>query len=429
MRSISQIDFAIATGMFILLFALVVGTTSDYFTSIKDELKDSQQVSEAIRLLDSFSGFGLPANWYENASVETKVINASYARVFNALTNETKLVITDELKSYNDGNYVCISPANGQNAIEIQFNASLENNSIIGSAVFTITYNASAFERDNGKGDEKDDAYIFSTYFADWGGVASSEWQNWSHEIGKYIESAKGANAIRIYLFFVQSNATLCLDHASLKINWTSEDSFPRQIGLATWIYEVEVVANNTKHFYINQSANVTNLTNELVEVNLSQLGFSEIDVNSIIVLDENLNKIACNVSASVVRFAINLTANETRCFKIRFDDDSNYTKPFCNSSINGNNSIRERVYTLPRRKAIQLRKVHAMKNLDYLLLKRSHNVANDFALSLKNESSSFLEFGKSTPRISNVHCLKRYLTCQGEKFEMKPCELKICVW
>jgi len=432
MRGISQVDFAIATGMFILLFALFVGTTSDHLISVKEELKELASRSDALSLLNSLSSFGLPAKWYENVSINQSTLSVAFARVFNAFTNETKSIVTNELKSYGDGSYFCISPANGENAIEIVFeSANLTSDVIVGSSVFLVVYNATAFERDSGKGDKKDDALIFSKYFADWGGIASDEWTNWSFNIGEHVETPEQANSIRITLYYVQeAEAKLCMDYASVKLNWTKSKLLPLQFGLGTRIYEVKVIANNSKPFYINQSANVTNLTNELILVNFSQLGFASIDFNSVKVFDENFNQVPCNVSPSnaTLSFVTNLSTNETKIFTVRFDDDSNYTNAFCNSSVVGNNSIVEKSVPFLSRKVMQLRKIELFKHLDYLILKRRIGLGRDFRVKLRNESDVIFELGKAIPRAANIHAFERDVLCQDERFELKKCELSVYV-
>jgi len=118
-------------------------------------------------------------------------------------------------------------------------------------------------------------------------------------------------------------------------------------LSLVSKAYRFYVIINNTQPYLKNQSAAVSDLENELVIVNFSSLGCPDIDFNSVRVYNSSEDNVKCEVDPErkILKFLVNISAFESKEFKVWFDDDSNFTVPFCNFSISGSDNLTEIIY------------------------------------------------------------------------------------
>ncbi len=118
-------------------------------------------------------------------------------------------------------------------------------------------------------------------------------------------------------------------------------------LSLVSKAYRFYVIINNTQPYLKNQSAAVSDLENELVIVNFSSLGYPDIDFNSVRVYNSSGSAIKCEIDPErkILKFLVNISAFESKEFKVWFDDDSNFTLPFCNFSISGSDNLTEIIY------------------------------------------------------------------------------------
>jgi len=84
--------------------------------------------------------------------------------------------------------------------------------------------------------------------------------------------------------------------------SWNHSDvsSYPARLGLKTDMYRFFVLVNNSQDYLKNQSGNLADLTNELVEINKTAFGL-DFDENSILVLDEDGNSMSYNISGDMI--------------------------------------------------------------------------------------------------------------------------------
>ena len=436
LKGISQVDFAIASAMFILLFAFLVGFATDYFTSMKNDVIALEKKTSALTFFRDLLSEGEPQNWASLLREYRNETGAYWGRSFKRATNETLALFTNgEINQSSDAKYACVVNDEGADAFEAKFpNLSLPGNAIIGEVKFKVIYNATSFETSGGSGDWKDDFYVFSTYLEDWGGTAGIEWIEWNSSNAKSIvKNSTLANAMRTTLYYKPTGApgTACFDLINVSVEWSVYPFYPRKLGLMTKIYEFTLEVNNSLPYYKTPAASAVDLTNELVEINFSQLGFSDIDFNSIRVY-EGSNPVACavNSAAKTLNFTVSLAANQSRYFTILFDDDSNFTAPFCDDAISGVDNLSEIYYPIEGKKVLQYRKLAALNESSYELMKSSVRMSYNFNLTLFDENESIVfSYGKKIPRIENVYSFETSVMYQNSTGDLRSGKLRIYVW
>lgn len=82
-----QIDFAVAVGFFLVLFAFLVSHTTQYYASVKETAELAVVRSEALSLLEAANREPVPANW---SSAPLKLGLRSYAFRFFVPVNNTQ---------------------------------------------------------------------------------------------------------------------------------------------------------------------------------------------------------------------------------------------------------------------------------------------------------------------------------------------------
>ncbi len=139
------------------------------------------------------------------------------------------------------------------------------------------------------------------------------------------------------------------------------------ELGLFSKEYRFTVVLNNSQEYLRNQSATLTDLNNELVQINLSQLGITNIDFNSIRVYNSSENAIKCEIdpSTKTIKFSTPIKLLEVKRFYVYFDDDSNFATPFCDTTITGDDNLTEIVEPIEAFEAVQFKKLETFSVYD----------------------------------------------------------------
>ncbi len=187
-----------------------------------------------------------------------------------------------------------------------------------------------------------------------------------------------------------------------------------QRIGLSTRSYRLEIIMSNNQSFLINQSQSVTDLSNELVSFNYSDMGFSGIDVNSTVIYDGS-TEVPYQINGSAITFRRDISANAIKVFILYFDDDSNFSSRSTN--ITGSNVIGETIYPAYPLTVVQHKKLQALNSSNYSAVMPSLQ-GRDFRITLYNTEVSpntvFFEYGGEVSRAENVVSVQRYALFQN---------------
>lgn len=209
---------------------------------------------------------------------------------------------------------------------------------------------------------------------------------------------------------------------------WSSSGDVDR-LGLASRAYRLYIAVDNSKPFYLNQSQNATDLTNELVSFLYSDLGFANIDTNSTEIYESGA-RVPYNINGNNITFRTDISANTAKTFTVYFDDDSNFTSR--SAGIDGNNTITETVHFVQPISVLQYRKMQTLNASNYTAVRNSLGV-NDFSLLLEdtdtNPVSAFFFYGGEAPRSGNVIALPRHSIFQNSTAGIRNGKITVKTW
>ena len=437
MKALAQIDFTIATAMFILIFAFLAGFTTDYFTSMKNDIVLLERKATLMTFLQSLLDYGLPENWHTLTQTYENSTTPYYARSFDRSNNATIAVFSSgELSQIDDESYACIVNKDGANAMEVFFpNLSLPPDALVGTVKFAVRYNSTYFETSSGAGDWKDDFLVLEQYLSDWGGNVSVEWIWWySGDASTIVDEPNEANSLKVTLYYKPTGppSTACIDFINASVKWSLYPYYPRRLGLAQKLYEVMIIVNNSLPYYKTPATEPIDLISELVTVDFDWLGY-EVDLNSTEVIDSSGNPVPCSVDHAndAVNFSVSIAAGEVKRFVVRFMADSNFSQPRCNATIAGEDNLTEMRGPLSYRKVIGYRKLMTLGDMDYGVLKSAIGVEQlDFNITLLNESRDiYFSFGKDLPRIEEIYSLEAPVVFQDAFGELHDGVLRLYLW
>ncbi len=125
-------------------------------------------------------------------------------------------------------------------------------------------------------------------------------------------------------------------------------------IGLSSWAYASNVIVNNTQ----NQ-----NFSNELVSFDMNALGYGDVDLNSIAILDQGTS-LSYQRSGTRIDFVGSVPIG-VKVFRAFWDDDSNFTDRSSSLGSWGNN-LTEVVSKPERFSVVQYRRMQYLSYIDY---------------------------------------------------------------
>lgn len=193
------------------------------------------------------------------------------------------------------------------------------------------------------------------------------------------------------------------------------------RIGLHSYAYRLFILLNNTEGNLI--SGNVTDLSDEVVEFNLSSI-FSGADYNSTAIY-YNENPVPYSRSGDIITFKTDISANQSKFFTIYFDDNSNFTDR--SVAISGSNRVGEQIYPVERISLLQYRNLEKLENSNYTAIK--NNLGNLHISIYDLAGNLFFSFGDSVPRKGNIVALQRYILYQNSTAGVNNGKLVVRVW
>lgn len=207
-----------------------------------------------------------------------------------------------------------------------------------------------------------------------------------------------------------------------------NDTSLPERIGLYTKAYRFLILVNNTGSSYLNQSQSVINLSNELVNFSFSDLGYSGININSTVVLDDNNRTLSYQISGEEIRFAAIVNASAQRWYVVYFDDDSNFTSR--SASVAVTNNLSERIYPTEQINIVQYQQMNELSVSNYTLV-RNATSNRDFHIRLRdvNTSANQINYGADEPRRGTVVALQRFVMYQNATANVNQGRLIVQTW
>ena len=436
-KASAQVDFAIASGMFIIIFAFLVLFSTDYFSSLKNDATLTEKRGFALSLLNDLLDQGEPASWQFSMQTFSNNSAANWSISLNRTTNSTiRTFSAGELNQAGDSKYAYINNSELADVLEFTFPyLGIPQNAAMGNSSFKVLYNTSSFEQSGGDGDYKDDLTAFSegfeTYMDDWGnGSTSSLWIWWnSTDYLLWLYQTKDANNLVARLYFSPSSPGICyFDQINFTANYSYYPYYPKKLGISADIYIMEILLNNT----------VQELAAENVTVNFTLLGYPDADMNSIFVQNETGSPISCNVSGKILTFQTQISNGVTKWFRVWFSKNStsNFSSAACSATVSsGTNSLttanrNETLFSVQRSSAIHYSKLSALNSSNYMIMKNLTDVKYDFHVTLKNSTGSpIFEYGGEIPSRADINALQRSVIYQNSSAGINYGTLYLYMW
>lgn len=216
------------------------------------------------------------------------------------------------------------------------------------------------------------------------------------------------------------------LSESEIYTHWAYENLLDR-LGLMTKVYRFYVYVNNTDEFWYNSSVAPRNIANELIRINYTDLGLGA-SVSSTSIYDSNGLWTAYEINGTVVTFGTNIQPNADKTFTIYVDDDENFREQ--TTSITGTDNLSEVIImqTIP---LVQYKKITFLNNSNYTRVKNATQLPRDFSLRLVNENTSVVElnFGPPPPPSGNVVAFRRFTLYQNSTGGIRKGRLTVQVW
>lgn len=484
-KGITQIDYIIAAGVFILVFALVVQFVSNYFSNIGDKTNIRVMTDQARQLLDAAERGPEPVTWpydTQNASLvlmmhlDNSTLDGSQYGNNGTITggaNCSAAVVgrLDSGCSFDGVNdYIDVADSNSLDLVnEWTIMAWVKRNSINSQHSIVEKYDWA-----NGKGgysmrinsNNKFIAYtvLNQTLSDDNCGTTSTTISNgtWYHVAATFDTNT---NTIICYVNGVaESTNSNALNNSlpgdlSLRIGARGNDAATKfngsidevlvynrtlsaneiynhyayenlldKIGLASGAYEFYITVNDTLQYARNQTAPVVSIASEKVIFNYTDLGYGA-NVPSTAIYEDNGSAVPYSISGNIITFSTAITAGTAKYFTVYFDDDSNFAER--TSTITGADNLTEIIGHVDKFPIIQYRKLLLLNNSNYFAVKNATGLPRDFNMQLVDigTNATILNFGPASPRHGNVVAFQRYATYQNSTSAINRGRLVIQSW
>ena len=481
LKGISMLDFMIAAGIFLLVFAFLVNYMTGYMTTPKGTSDVARLRSEAFSLLSIADRGAEPANWPELKADSSTVLlmhfnnnTLDYSGLGNNGTNygaNCSLAVAGRFYSacsfdgVND--YILMNDSNSlDNSDKLTIEAWVYPKTLDGVARAIISKRVAINNQHSYDLFFRTDNKLFIDVVGSdnrFNTISSFSINTWYHIVLVYDGTLASDQISKVYINGIldktsyeisssipnyQSNLTIgTLDAGDGRFfNGTIDEvaiynrtlsaaeiyehysSGLKRLGLSTKAYRFFIKVNNSLPFQINQSANMTNLTSELVTFNLTDMGFSP-DYNSFAIYNESNSTLPYMLNGSNVTFSTAININETKWFTVYFDDDSYFSN--ASAAITGVNNLTETVFPAASLQLLQYKKINELSNSNYTLIKNGTDIKNSFKITITDAdtNASVLSYGPALPRIGNIIALQRYAVYQNSTAGIRNGKIIVNVW
>ena len=475
-KGFTQIDYIIATGIFLVVFALVVQYVGNFFSGVVATTNVRIMTTEANDFLGIAGREPIPESWpYIDAN--------SSALLYMHLDNST----LDSSAYANDGVITganCSANVAGKldtacsfdgidDSIDVPYSANLDiNNSFTIEAWINLNnYTSGGGNTDRASIVQHTGQYYVTvdsatgkldTYAA--GLTAQHTSSNSSIPLGNWTHVLIGYNGSHLTWYIngaldklMNVSGAITQDPRSISIGgepgfgrflngsideviiWNRSlsqqeiyeryayDTTLRRIGLSTRAYRFYIVLNNSRALWINQSKAWTNLTDELVVFNYSDLG-TPARVSSTSIYDDNGDNVPYNINGNTITFNSSVAVNTTKNFTVYFDDDANF--PERTTSVAGSNNLTERIFPVQSIGIVQYRKIIFLNNSGYAAVKNATQLPRDFRITLADSNGlAVLTFGAQPPQSGNIVATRRFVIYQNATGHIRGGSMNVQVW
>ncbi len=483
-KGVTQIDYIIAAGVFILVFALVVQFVSNYFSNIGDKTNIRVMTDQARQLLDTAERGPEPANWPYNAQNASLVLmmhldnstldSSQYgnngtlqggancsAAVIGRLDTGCSFDGIDDLIRVNDqaninfttGNsFTVLVRINPQALATASWTAVSKQNAVSGAG-WRMFLNTTSRELMAIVSDGTNSVTLTS-----YNNVSNS---SWSH-IAMVVDREGNASSLYLNGIVVNSSANISSvgsvrNGEPLRIGSISDGQYFNgsidevlvynrslsanevrnhyayetlldKIGLGSSTYEFYIIVNNTLQYARNQTAPVVTIASENVIFNYTDLGY-KVNVPSTMIYEEGGPVVPYSISGNTITFSTAITAGTAKYFTVYFDDDSNFAER--TSTVTGVDNLTESIGHIQAFPLVQYRKLLLLNNSNYMAVINATGLPRDFNMQLIDTGTSvaIMNFGPSAPPSGNVVAFQRYTLYQNSTGDIKRGRLLIQSW
>lgn len=427
-KGMSQADYIIAAGMFIVVFALVAQFALSYYSSSSEAAEVLDLNSDGRSLLMAADYEPVPSAWPEiDPNKETGLVLLMH---FN---NESRY--SEGTTSFND------------------FSAQGNDGSCSGTACPYYTWNATL-----GGGmvfDGVDDFVNVSTL-----GVmktveywkknsTDSAWHHIANSSGTMYFDGVSTSLRTIYVTNTSGNILIGINETGSYFNGTIDEVAiynralgageimnhynyglrNRRVGLRSDAYRFLIVVNNTASNYYNPGVSPVNLATELVVFNYSEMGYNNVDYKSTKIYDDMNMSLPYQINGDNITFVADVNASQARWYIVYFDDDSIFEDR--SSAVTGVDNLSETRYAVEKINVLQFRKIMDLNRTNYTAARNLTEIGSEFRIRIYdvNTSSYFYSFGSTPPRRGDIVSFQRYMLYQNSTADINRGRMRIQVW
>lgn len=478
-----QLDFVIATGLFLILFAFIVLSFSTFVTPIKDIADIAQIRSEAETLRGVADNEYTPKDWPPSFADA----NTVFLLRFDNSTNDSSNSRNDGTGS---GGLDCNQTVQGMILSACAFNGINSAVNVSNNAATNVTGNftieawvrpessgtksiASKFETGNNQrsyalflnSNDNIDFRISSDGSSVINAVSNTTLSNnaWYHVAGVFrtntsldvyvngvlennnkssVPSSAFGSAVATTVggkggaaasFFNGTIDEVRLYNRSLNTSEVKEHfelgKKLRRLGLGTKAYKTIILVNNTAAFLRNASDPVARITNEKVVFNISSL-IESYDLNSVMIYDDYNRSVPYQRAGQNFSFIVEVNATQERWYTVYFDDDSRrFVGP--SSTVSGVDNLTETAFTPERVDVIQYDKLAQVNLTNATHIKQGMGLEGSFRIKITDveTNTTALDVGDTLPKTSNVVSLQRFVLFQNSTAGIRKGKMIVKVW
>jgi hypothetical protein len=151
-------------------------------------------------------------------------------------------------------------------------------------------------------------------------------------------------------------------------------------------------------------------------------------DIGSTTIFDDTGNYVPYEVSGKAVIFTTNIPVNATKNYTIYFDDDSNFTRQSTPQA--GFDNLTEQVFGPERVMVIEQRKMELLAGSSYSFIKSFNGLPKDFRISVvDSQTGSAFAFGGTPPNAGNIVAMRRFVIFQNSTGSIRRGYLNVQTW
>jgi hypothetical protein len=487
-KGIIHVDFIIAVGIFLGVFIYFVTYTTDYYSSVKDVAEISEKISEAMSLLEASEKNHQPVNWPESMPAGSTVLlmhlnndTLDYSGHGNNGTPNSA-----DCSTSSEGRFFTGCSFDGiDDSIAIGNSDSLEMRTKDMSVSLWLKAFPDPIEQRIWSGAWSDfplwflvmDGNLPAPYGAGCGSdklslgfandtnnrfsVCSTSIVNngeWHHVAAVFDRDeymslyVNGVREGRVNISSLSSSNMSSGESFTLGSTWNNyfngtidevvvfekalsesevkelyQKSLTR-IGIHTFAYRFYIKINNSIDYRKNQTVSDTDIEDELVSFNLTEI-FGKADKFSVNIVDNQSTPVPFQVSSDNITFTANVSVNQAAWFTVIFDDDSFFPNP--SVTVSGSDNLTETFTAWERIDIMQYEKIRQLNLSNYTFVKNTTNAVNNFNIQISDVSTNdtISSLGPLPPKRGDVTALDRFIVYQNSTGGIRQGKIVVKTW